>query len=44
MKDVVLYEIEKELSWRERIAIRIFKKIFVKIYNKGIEKGFNSAI
>lgn len=41
MKDVVLDEVMKELSWRERIVIRLFKKTFNKIYKNGIRKGFN---
>ena len=32
-KDVVLDEVIKELSWKERIVVRIFNKIFSKISN-----------
>ena len=31
MKDVVLNEMKKELSFRERIIVYIFKKTFIKI-------------
>lgn len=43
-KDVVLNEIVKELSWKEKIIVKMLKIIFIKIYKKGIEKGFNSVI
>lgn len=43
-KDVVLNETMKELNWKERIIVKIFTKTTIKIYNRGIEKGFNSAI
>lgn len=41
MKDVVLEEIKKDLNWREKIVVHIFKKIFVKVYKLGITFGFN---
>lgn len=31
MKDVVLNEIEKELSWKEKIIVKIFQKTFIKV-------------
>lgn len=33
MKYVVLDEIKKELSWKERIIVKIFTRTFSKIYN-----------
>ena len=42
MKDVVLNEVMKELNWRERIIVRLFKKIFIKIYIKGKTNYFKS--
>ena len=33
-KDVILEEIETGLSWKERIFVHIFSKIFIKIYHK----------
>ena len=33
MKDVVLNEVKKELSFKERIIIKIFAKTFIKVYN-----------
>ena len=44
MKDVVLNEIKKGLSWKERIIVHIYKKTFIKVYKKGVEKGFNSRL
>lgn len=41
MKDVVLNEVMKELSWRERIVVKIFPKTFYKLYKEGVMKGFN---
>ena len=33
MRDVVLNEVVKELSWKERIVIKIFIKSFIKAFN-----------
>ena len=41
VKNVVLYEVMKELNWRESIVVGLFKKTFNKIYKNGIRKGFN---
>ncbi len=42
MKDVVLNEIIKELNWKERIVVKVFRKTFCKIYKLGIAYGFNN--
>ena len=42
MKDVVLNEVMKELSWRERIVVKMFSKVFYKLYKIGITYGFNN--
>lgn len=42
MKDVVLDEVMKELSWKERIIVKLFKKTFYKMYKIGIAFGFNN--
>lgn len=34
-EDVVVNEIKKDLNWRERIVVSIFKNTFLKIYKKG---------
>lgn len=34
-------EVVKELSFRERVVLRIFKKVFKKIYKEGVKRGFN---
>lgn len=36
MKDVVLNEIKKELSWKERIILALFGDLFYSIYRKGM--------
>lgn len=33
MKDIVENEIKKELNFKERIILKLFKKTFVKVYN-----------
>ena len=40
-KDVAM-EIEKDLNWKERIVVRMFKKSFIKVYKLGITYGFNN--
>lgn len=42
MKDVVLDEVKKELNWRERIVVKLFKRTIIKIYKMGITYGFNN--
>ena len=33
IKDVVLDEIKKELNWKERIVLKLFKRLMKKVYN-----------
>lgn len=40
-KDVAM-EVMKELNWKERIVVRMFKKSFIKVYKLGITYGFNN--
>lgn len=42
MKDVLLDEVKKELNWKERIIIKIFKKTIIKIYGIAGKNVFNS--
>lgn len=42
MKDVVIEEIVKELNWKERILVRIFRKTFIKVYGITGKKIFNN--
>lgn len=42
MKNVVLDEVIKELNWREKIIVKLFKKTFYKMYKIGITFGFNN--
>lgn len=42
MKDVVLNEIMKELNWKERIIVKVFRKTFVKVYGITGKKIFNN--
>lgn len=34
MKNTLLKEVKKDLNWKEKIMIKIFKKTFNKIYDK----------
>lgn len=42
MKNVILDEVMKELSLKERIVVKLFKKTFYKMYKIGITFGFNN--
>lgn len=42
MKNAVLDEVMRELNWRERIIVKLFKKTFYKMYKIGVTFGFNS--
>jgi len=42
MENNIVKEIVKELNWRERIVVVLFRKIFLKVYKKGITFGFNN--
>ena len=42
MKNITLSEITKDLELKERIVVRIFKRIFIKVYKIGITYGFNN--
>lgn len=44
MEDMMLDEIMKELNWKERIVLFVFKNICIKIYKKGIQKGINAIL
>ena len=44
MKDVVVNEIVKELNWKERIVVRLFRKTFVKVANMTRIKVINKII
>ena len=44
MKDVVSNEIIKELNWKERIVVRLFRKTFIKIANMTRIKVINKII
>jgi hypothetical protein len=41
MEKETLKEICKDLNWKERILVRLYKKSFIKIYKKGVRTGFN---
>ena len=38
---LILEELKKELNFKEKILLMIFKKNVLKIYKTGIIKGFN---
>ena len=42
MKDVVEDEVLKELSFVEKIIVKLFTKTFIKVYKIGITYGFNN--
>lgn len=42
MENNIVKEIIKDLSWRERIVVVLFRKIFLKVYKRGITFGFNN--
>ena len=42
MKNVVLNEVKKELNWREKIIVKIFKKTVIKVYGIAGKKVFNN--
>lgn len=42
MKDVVKDEVLKELSFVEKIIVKLFTKTFIKVYKIGITYGFNN--
>lgn len=44
MKDVVVNEIMKELNWKERIVVRIFRKTFIKVVNVARIKIINKML
>lgn len=41
MEDVVLNEVMKELNWKERIIVVIFKRTFIKVYGMAGQRVFN---
>ena len=41
MRDGVLDEVKKELNWKEKIVVGVFKNIFTKVYRKGMVDCFN---
>lgn len=41
MEKEILEEIEKECkTWKERVLVSLFPKLFVNIYKEGIRQGF----
>lgn len=38
---LLIKELMKELSWKERIVIKVFREICIKIYRKGMLDYFN---
>lgn len=41
MEKEIVKEICKDLNWKERIIVRLFRKRFIKIYRLGVVKCFN---
>lgn len=44
MKNLILKEIERELTLLDRIIIIVFMRTFKKVYKKGIQKGINAIL
>lgn len=44
MRDVVLDEVKKELNWKEKIVVVVFKNTIIKVYNIVRIKTFNELI
>ncbi len=44
MRNEVLNEIKKEVNWRERIVIYIFKKLFIKVLGIGEKRAINNIL
>lgn len=44
MKDVILNEVIKELDWKERIIVRVFRKNFIKVVNVARIKIINKML
>ena len=42
MENVLLDELKKELNWKEKIIIKIFKKTIIKVYGIAGKNVFNS--
>lgn len=38
MKNEILNEVKKELSWWERITVKLLAKTFYKVYKIGVKK------
>lgn len=41
MNDKIIEEIEKDLNRKEQVIVKIFKKLFIKVYRKGMIDCFN---
>ena len=39
--ELLIKELMKELNWKERIVIKVFREICIKIYRKGMLDYFN---
>lgn len=44
MKDVVLDEVVKELNWKEKFIVKIFRGTFIKVYGIAGKRIFNNFI
>lgn len=44
MEDLVVEELRKELNWRERIMLKIFKKYTYKIYGIAGKNAINNIM
>lgn len=44
MEKLIVENICRELSWNEKIVVKIFAKIFIKVYHIGRIKCLNSRL
>lgn len=44
MKDLILKEIYIKMNIKEKIIVKLHKRIFIKVYKMGIEKGLNAVL
>lgn len=44
MGDMIINEIIKELNWKERIEVKLFKGLFIKIYGIATRNAINQIL
>ena len=44
MGDMIINEIIKELNWKERIGLKLFKGVFIKVYGIATRNAINQIL